>query len=225
MLFRLPGRVSAPIRGPIGGNTVLARRIGAFDFYDRREMVVQEYARPGFAAVLRADAARIERRHITLGTLVRLSLTAPPFGAALLHRAAHRLGARRPALGRLCNRLNVLLHGADIDYRAEIGPGLLLQHPVGVVIGAATIGANATLMSGVVLGRRNVLSGPDVGEYPVLGDDVLLGAHATALGPVRIGHGAQVGAHALVLTDVPALAVAVGVPARALASVEPSKQQ
>ena len=50
---------------------------------------------------------------------------------------------------------------------------------------------------------------------PHLGDRVLVGAGAKVLGPVRVGDDAQVGANAVVVKDVPAGAVAVGVPARA----------
>jgi serine O-acetyltransferase len=188
-------------------------------------MVRDASPRSSLGALLRADAARLERRPVSGADLVRLAITAPPFNAALLHRLGHRLGSRRAGLGRLCNRLNLVLNGADIDFRADIGPGLLLQHPVGTVLGACTIGANATLMSGVVLGRRDVLEGPDAGQYPVVGDDVLFGAHATALGPVQIGDGARIGAHALVLSDVPACAVAVGVPARAIGSAQTLQQE
>ncbi len=41
-----------------------------------------------------------------------------------------------------------------------------------------------------------------------------LGAGARVLGPVHFGKGAQIGAHAVVVRDVPEAAVAVGVPAR-----------
>jgi serine O-acetyltransferase len=51
-------------------------------------------------------------------------------------------------------------------------------------------------------------------EAPVLGKAVNIGAGAKILGKVMIGDGAQIGANAVVLTDVPAQALAVGIPAR-----------
>ena len=51
-------------------------------------------------------------------------------------------------------------------------------------------------------------------RHPTLGDRVVVGAGAKILGPVWIGDGAQIGANAVVINDVPAGAIAVGVPAR-----------
>lgn len=171
-----------------------------------------------FCQMLRSDVKRLSSRRPTLLLMLKLVLTNSQFSAVAIYRTSHVASRRAPALGRLWARTNYVLHGVDIDPRARIGPGLLLQHPAGVVIGAdVEIGRGATLMSGVVLGRRNVLSGPDKGSYPTIGDDVLLSTHAVLLGPITVGHGSTIGAHALVLTDVPPTSVFVGVPARAVA--------
>jgi serine O-acetyltransferase len=167
------------------------------------------------------DAARVDRRGATWITVARLSITSSAFSAALLYRLSSAAGRSRPSLGRLLSRVNLVVNGADIDHRARIGAGVLLQHPVGTVIGTdVRIGSGATFMSGVVLGRRDVLGGPDAGEYPTVGDGVLFGAHAVALGPVQIGDGARIGAHALVLSDVPSAVSVVGVPARPVRAAE-----
>jgi len=52
----------------------------------------------------------------------------------------------------------------------------------------------------------------------VVEDDVTLTVGAKVLGPVRLGRGCVVGANAVVLADVPAGALAVGVPARIVAN-------
>lgn len=94
--------------------------------------------------------------------------------------------------------------GADIPMNAQLGGGLLLVHPNGIVIHPnAVIGPNClilqqvTLVSGVRLGGR-----------------VDIGAGAKIIRPVTIGDGAQIGANAVVLCDVPAGATAVGIPAK-----------
>ena len=51
---------------------------------------------------------------------------------------------------------------------------------------------------------------------PTLGGHVDVGAGAKILGPITIGDNAVIGANAVVLTDVPANAVAVGIPARVI---------
>lgn len=164
---------------------------------------------------LKADAARLQPDRTSVAHLLKLSLTSGPFSAVLIYRLSHRAGERIPGLGRFLARCNIFVNGIDIDHRAEIGGGALFQHPVGVVIGRdSRIGENTTLMSGVVLGRRDIFKGPDLGMYPHAGDNVFFGTGSTALGPVHIGANAQIAAHALVLNDIPNGVTVVGSPAR-----------
>ena len=58
------------------------------------------------------------------------------------------------------------------------------------------------------------MSSDKVKRHPTLGDDVVVGAGAKLLGPITIGNGARIGANAVVLKDVPAGEVHVGIPAR-----------
>ena len=82
---------------------------------------------------------------------------------------------------------------------------------MGIVIGeTAVVGDDVVLFHGATLGGRSMRRGK---RHPTLGDNVVVGAGAKILGPVWIGDGAQIGANAVVVKDVPAHAVAVGVPA------------
>jgi len=100
--------------------------------------------------------------------------------------------------------------GADIPLNCEIGGGLLLLHPNGIVIfPEAVIGPNCQIFQQVTIG----VGGPKFGA-PVLGGHVDVGAGAKILGGVKIGDHALIGANAVVLQDVPRGATAVGVPAR-----------
>lgn len=82
---------------------------------------------------------------------------------------------------------------------------------MGVVIGAgAVIGRGCRIYHGVTLG----ISHRDNDGFPVLGENVLVGAGAKILGPIVVGNGAKIGANSVVLSDVPAGASAIGVPAR-----------
>lgn len=164
---------------------------------------------------LRMDAARLQPGRTSIAHLIKLAITSAPYSAALMYRLSYEVGQRVPSLGRLVARCNILVNGIDIDPRARIGSGVLFQHPVGVVIGRdSRIGENATFMSAVVLGRRDVFEGPDLSMYPRAGNNVLFGTGSTAIGPVQIGNDAQIGAMALVLSDVPEGATVVGSPAR-----------
>lgn len=124
----------------------------------------------------------------------------------------------RPLAG-LRRRLVVLRHrfwsvvtGADIPLGCRIGGGMILPHPNGVVIHPEVeIGANGLIFQQVTLGTNRGRDG-----VPRIGAHVDIGPGARVLGPVTIGDHAVIGANAVVLRDVPAGAVAVGVPARIL---------
>ncbi len=128
----------------------------------------------------------------------------------VLWRARQMISRFRLPLGNaLLRRMQTVIFGVEIDKRACIGEGVWFVHPVGTVVGGDTkIGARARLMGSNTLGTR-----VDDG-YPEIGEDVIVGAGARVLGPVLIGDGARIGAGAVVLRDVPAGAIAVGVPAR-----------
>jgi serine O-acetyltransferase len=143
------------------------------------------------------------------------TLSRPGFACALLRRMQEAL-APVPAIGRPMRRLvwlwSVYAFGSDIAIAAEIGGGLYLPHPHGIVIGACRIGRGVTILQNVTLGARR----PGETAAPVIGDGAVISAGAVVLGGVVIGEGAVIGANAVVLTDVPSSATAVGNPARIL---------
>ena len=102
--------------------------------------------------------------------------------------------------------------GIEIHPGATIGKGLFIDHGMGVVIGETTvIGDNCTIYQNVTLGG----TGKDTGKrHPTLGNNVLVGSGAKVLGPFTVGDNARIAAGAVVLSEVPANATAVGVPAR-----------
>jgi serine O-acetyltransferase len=101
--------------------------------------------------------------------------------------------------------------GIDLPCETQVGRRLVIEHFGGIVVsGDTVIGNDVTLRHGVTLGLRRT----GVPGAPVIGNGVDIGAGAKILGPVRIGDGAVIGANAVVLCDVPAGALAVGIPAR-----------
>ncbi|MBL9177484.1 MAG: hypothetical protein JNM65_05425 [Verrucomicrobiaceae bacterium] len=112
-------------------------------------------------------------------------------------------------------------YGTYIEFSTPVGPGLYLGHPNSIIINTrSVIGANCTLSHGVTLGQTHARSKyPGV---PTVGDRVYLGCGAKILGRVKVGDDAVVAPNAVVIADVPNLAVVGGIPAKQL-SVEGSK--
>jgi serine O-acetyltransferase len=112
--------------------------------------------------------------------------------------------------------------GAEIHETARIGPRLRLPHPNGVVIGGGVvIGPDVTILQQVTIGGpgREIDTGSGR-RYPVIGARVYVYAGAKIVGPMTIGADASIGANAVVVSDVPDGALAVGVPARVIAADE-----
>ncbi len=133
--------------------------------------------------------------------------------AVIAHRAAHRLYKDGHYFSaRAISQGAKLLTGIEIHPGATIGKGFFIDHGTGVVIGeTAEIGEGCTLYQGVTLGG----TGKDVGKrHPTLGDNVMVGAGAKVLGPVKIGSGSKIAAGAVVLHEVPENSTAVGIPAK-----------
>lgn len=109
-------------------------------------------------------------------------------------------------------KLAEMLCGVTIGVSARIGRRLVIEHSGAIVVhGLAVIGDDCIIRQGVTIGNRR-MDRPL--EAPHLGHRVNVGAGAKILGAVRVGDDADIGANAVVITDVPAGALAVGVPAR-----------
>jgi serine O-acetyltransferase len=119
-----------------------------------------------------------------------------------------RHGLRLP--GRLVSHVFRGLTGIEIHPGATMGPGLFIDHGMGVVIGeTAEIGADVTLYHGVTLGGTSLVRGK---RHPTLGDRVVVGAGAKVLGAITVGADSRIGANAVVVKSVPPNSVVVGVP-------------
>jgi serine O-acetyltransferase len=103
-------------------------------------------------------------------------------------------------------------YGIELPFGARIGRRVVFEHQGGIVVhGKAVIGDDCIIRQGVTLGIRRIDSPT---EAPILGRGVNVGAGAKILGHVYVGDHAEIGANAVVLEDVPAATLAVGVPAR-----------
>ncbi|NHN56735.1 serine O-acetyltransferase [Calidifontibacter sp. DB0510] len=165
-------------------------------------------------ADVREDIDAAIARDPAVDSRLEMALASPGLHALWMHRVSHRMwqrGGRWRLPARLVSQASRAATGVEIHPGAQIGKRFFIDHGMGVVIGeTAEIGDDVMLYNGVNLGGRTLQK---VKRHPTLRDGVTVGAGARILGPVEIGAGAQVGANAVVVKDVPAQAVAVGVPA------------
>jgi serine O-acetyltransferase len=145
-----------------------------------------------------------------VGTL-EILLAWPGVQALLAHRLAavlHRNGV--PALPRLIATAARSITGIEIHPAADIGPGLFIDHGMGVVIGeTAKLAEDVTIYQGVTLGGTGFATGK---RHPTVQARVTIGSGAKLLGPIVVGHGAKIGANTVVIHDVPPNSTVVGIP-------------
>ena len=137
----------------------------------------------------------------------------PGVHALLYHRIAHGLYQRGlPFLARSISQWSRFWTGIEIHPGAKIGRRFVIDHGMGIVIGeTAEVGDDVLLYQGVTLGG----TGKDKGKrHPTIGNNVMIGSGAKVLGPFKVGDGARIASNAVVLSEVPENATAVGVPAR-----------
>ena len=180
-------------------------------------------ALPGTVSVgrLRRAVARVREdldaaiaRDPAASSRVDVALNSPGLHAIWAFRLAHALW-RRGGLGKPAARILMTLAravtGVEIHPGATIGRRFFIDHGMGVVIGeTAEVGDDVMLYHGVTLGGRSLAK---VKRHPTLGDRVTVGAGARILGAIEVGDDVQIGANSVVVKDVPAGAIATGIPA------------
>ena len=157
------------------------------------------------------DAA-IERDP-AVDTRLEMALASPGLHAIWVYRVSHSLWNRPGGhlAARLLSQISRSVTGVEIHPGAQIGRRFFIDHGMGVVIGeTAEVGDDVLLFHGVTLGGRSMKR---VKRHPTVGNNVTIGAGARVLGAVYIGDGVQIGANSVVVKDIPAGAVATGVPA------------
>ena len=162
---------------------------------------------------LREDIQCVKSRDPAARSALEILFLYPGLKAIRLHRFAnwfyrHKMFfAARWISQRASKKTGVEIHPA-----VTVGKRFFIDHGTGVVIGeTAVIGDDVTVYQGVTLGG----TGKDTGKrHPTIGNNVMIGAGAKVLGPLKIGDNSRIAAGAVVLNDIPPNSTAVGVPAR-----------
>jgi len=162
---------------------------------------------------MKEDVNCVFARDPAARNLLEVVLIYPGVHAVLIHRLSHRLWrANWKFTARWLAFMGRWLTNVDIHPGATIGQRLFIDHGAGVVIGeTAEVGDDVTLYHGVTLGGT---SWNKEKRHPTLGNNVLVGAGAKILGPIRLGDNVRVGANSVVNKNVPACCTVVGIPGR-----------
>lgn len=94
----------------------------------------------------------------------------------------------------------------------EIGGGLFISHQNAVIF-PKKAGKNLRVGPGCVIGRNSR-------GFPVIGNNVYIGANSSVIGNIHIGNNVIIGAGSVVTKDVPDNVVYVGNPARFLKTID-----
>jgi serine O-acetyltransferase len=162
---------------------------------------------------LREDINTVFAKDPAARSIAEVVTCYPGLHALWLHRFAHFLWRHHlqfPA--RLLSHLNRFLTAVEIHPGAKIGRRFFIDHGSGVVIGETSeIGDDVLMYQGVVLGGTSLKKGK---RHPTVGNNVVIGTGAVALGDITIGDGAKIGSGSVVIKSVPPGATVVGIPGR-----------
>ena len=146
-------------------------------------------------------------------SVAEVILCYPGLHAIWLHRLANYLWRHRLRfLARLLAHINRFLTNIEIHPGAAIGRRLFIDHGAGVVIGeTAKVGDDVLMYQGVVLGGTSLEKKK---RHPTIGNNVVMGTGAIALGAITIGNEAKIGSGSVVIKPVPPESTVVGIPGR-----------
>jgi serine O-acetyltransferase len=172
---------------------------------------------------IREDIQAVFERDPAARSVAEILFCYPGFHAVLVYRLAHWFWTHRLYfLGRFTSHLGRALTGIEIHPGAAIGKAFFIDHGMGVVIGETSeIGDNVTLYHGVTLGGTTWRKGK---RHPTIGNNVVVGAGAKVLGPVKIGDNTRIGANSVVISEIPSNSVVVGIPGKVVFRVEGDKR-
>lgn len=148
------------------------------------------------------DAKNIKQKDPASRNVLEVMILYPGFHILIFHKLSHFLYIHKLFfLARLNSQLGRFFTGIEIHPGAEIGRRFFIDHGMGIVIGeTATIGNDCTMYHNATLGG----TGKDkYKRHPDIGNNVMIGAGAKVLGPIKIGNNVKIGANSTVLKNIP----------------------
>jgi serine O-acetyltransferase len=139
------------------------------------------------------DIKALRRNDPAAKNILEIILCYTSLHAIIIHRISHFLHTKLkiPVLPRFISVLSRFWSGVEIHPAAKIGKGFFIDHGTGVVVGeTAEIGDYCVFFHGVTLGGTGHHKDK---RHPTIGNNVLIGANATLLGPIKIGDNTKIG--------------------------------
>ncbi len=161
-----------------------------------------------------SDIKTIKRKDPSARHFLEILLTYNGMHAIWIYRITHVLWKLKLKLiARLLSAIARAFTGVEIHPAATIGKNFVIDHGTGVVIGETTqIGDDVLIYHGVTLGGTGNERGHK--RHPSICTGAMIASGAKVLGDIKVGSYSKIGANAVVLSDVPDYATAVGIPAR-----------
>ena len=140
---------------------------------------------------LREDIQTVFAKDPAVRSVLEVIFCYPGLHALWLHRIAHFLWQYQLKFAaRFLSHVTRFLTGIEIHPGAKIGRRFFIDHGAGVVIGeTAEVGDNVLVYQGVVLGGTSLKKEK---RHPSVGNNVVIGTGAVALGAITIGDGARI---------------------------------
>lgn len=162
---------------------------------------------------IKEDIKTVFREDPAARNAVEVFLCYPGLHAIWGYRIAHWLWQIKfKTMAQVFSHVIRFFTGIEIHPAAKIGRRFFIDHGMGVVIGETSeIGNDVLIYQGVVLGG---VSQEKIKRHPTIKNNVVIGANAVLLGPIKVDAHAKIGAGSVVINDIPRNATVVGVPGR-----------
>ena len=148
------------------------------------------------------DAKNIKQKDPASRNILEVMILYPGFHILIFHKLSHFLYIHKLFfLARLISQIGRFFTGIEIHPGAKIGRRFFIDHGMGIVIGeTTTIGNDCIMYHNATLGG----TGKDkYKRHPDIGNNVMIGAGAKVLGPIKIGNNVKIGANSIVLKNIP----------------------
>ena len=166
----------------------------------------------------------IKSRDPAANNFLEIIFLYPGFHAIIIYRISSIFWyLKLRFVAKLLSYLGRIFTGIEIHPAAKIGKNMFIDHGHGVVIGETSeIGDNVLIYHGVTLGGNSLNKGK---RHPTVGNNVIIGAGAKILGPIKIGNSARVGANAVVTKPIQANSTVMGIPAKMIIKNRENKEK